>query len=248
MLVAGCVSMATTISGCLSSCVRMSNTSRRICRRMISGEVWRVSCAASSFSSVSDDRDKSLFGDDALKLGNNNKTKKKAAAASKNVAERIRVVFERLHELRLPPELRGRHDFVRSEADLMNVVEQRIQHSQREGDFENLSGKGKPLEMVGNPHADPDEDIAYRVLAKNGFAPEWVELNKDIRFRIWRWRAALRLAWQQQQEDTQRDECEKQQKWTTLLMQFEEELQDVNRKVLLNILYTCILVNSQTLH
>jgi DnaJ family protein C protein 28 len=127
--------------------------------------------------------------------------------------------------------------YCRSEADLMNVVEQRIQHSQREGDFENLSGKGKPLEMVGNPHADPDEDIAYRVLAKNGFAPEWVELNKDIRFRIWRWRAALRLAWQQQQEDTQRDECEKQQKWTTLLVQFEEELQDVNRKVFLNILY-----------
>ncbi len=120
--------MATTISGCLFSCVR-SNTSRRICRCMISGEVWRVSCAASSFSSVSDDRDKSLFGDDALKLGNNNKTKKKAAAASKNVAERIRVVFERLHELRLPPELRGRHDFVRYGGSVLCSSSCRCQYS-----------------------------------------------------------------------------------------------------------------------
>jgi DnaJ family protein C protein 28 len=83
----------------------------------------------------------------------------------------------------------------RSETDIINVVEQRIWHSMEEGQFENLPGKGKPLNLSTNPHADPAEDTLYRILSKNGCAPEWVELNKEIRHQISEWQSALKRAW-----------------------------------------------------
>ncbi|KAJ6969268.1 nucleobase:cation symporter [Populus alba x Populus x berolinensis] len=64
-----------------------------------------------------------------------------------------------------------------------------------EGQFENLPGRGKPLNLSTNPHADPAEDTLYRILSKNGCAPEWVELNKEIRCQISEWRLALKKAW-----------------------------------------------------
>jgi len=64
-----------------------------------------------------------------------------------------------------------------------------------EGQFENLPGKGKPLKLDTNPHADPAEDTLYRILSKNGCAPEWVELNKEIRSKISEWRMSLKKAW-----------------------------------------------------
>ncbi|KAK9126545.1 hypothetical protein Scep_015391 [Stephania cephalantha] len=81
-----------------------------------------------------------------------------------------------------------------SETDIINVVEQRIWHSMEEGQFENLPGKGKPLNLDANPHADPAEDTLYRILSKNGCAPEWVELNKEIRSNVNEWRLALKTA------------------------------------------------------
>lgn len=54
----------------------------------------------------------------------------------------------------------------RSETDIIGVVEQRIWHSMEEGQFENLPGKGKPLNLSTNPHADPAEDTLYRILSK----------------------------------------------------------------------------------
>lgn len=124
-------------------------------------------------------------------------------------------------------------DCHRIEADIVNVAEQRIVRSMMNGDFENLPGKGRPLKIESNPHADPVEDMAYRILAKNGFAPEWVELNKDIRVLIQRWRTALALAYQRKlKASCGKEESEVVAKaWKALLAEFEVELRVINRKV-----------------
>uniref|UniRef100_A0A7C9DN03 DnaJ homologue subfamily C member 28 conserved domain-containing protein n=2 Tax=Opuntia streptacantha TaxID=393608 RepID=A0A7C9DN03_OPUST len=64
-----------------------------------------------------------------------------------------------------------------------------------EGHFDNLPGRGKPLDLKTNPHADPADDTLYRILSKNGCAPEWVELNKQIRSEAAEWRSSLKKAW-----------------------------------------------------
>lgn len=123
---------------------------------------------------------------------------------------RLAAVMDVVNDRKLPPELRGRSNAVRSETDIVNVVEQRIWHSMEEGHFENLPGKGKPLNLNSNPHADPAEDTLYRILSRNGCAPEWVELNKEIRGMIAGWRSALRKAWANRSEDdgsTWHDDC-----------------------------------------
>ncbi|WVY98291.1 hypothetical protein V8G54_030442 [Vigna mungo] len=143
----------------------------------------------------------------------------------KKLMVRLTAVIDAVHDRKLPPELRGQRNNVRtrgprpwctsgridsatnidfesnafgdimSETDIINVVEQRIWHSMEEGQFENLPGKGKPLKLDTNPHADPAEDTLYRILSKNGCAPEWVELNKEIRSKISEWRISLKKAW-----------------------------------------------------
>ncbi|CAL5387667.1 dnaJ homolog subfamily C member 28-like [Camellia sinensis] len=113
---------------------------------------------------------------------------------NKKITDRLSGVIDAVNDRKLPPELRGQRNAVRSETDITNIVEQRIWHSMEEGQFENLPGKGKPLDLNTNPHADPAEDTLYRILSRNKCAPEWVELNKEIRYDIAGWRLALQRA------------------------------------------------------
>ncbi|KAL6336826.1 hypothetical protein AAG906_036140 [Vitis piasezkii] len=94
----------------------------------------------------------------------------------------------------------------------------------KEGQFENLPGKGKPLDLSDNPHADPAEDTLYRILSKNGCAPEWVELNKEIRTQVNGWRSALKKAWANRcnQSDSQ---------WIESCKALKLQMSDINKKV-----------------
>ncbi|KAK1315007.1 hypothetical protein QJS10_CPA06g00180 [Acorus calamus] len=138
---------------------------------------------------------------------------------------RLSAVKDAMRDRKLPPELRGRSNAVRSETDIINVVEQRIWHSMEEGQFENLPGKGKPLEFASNPHADPADDTLYRILAKNGCAPEWVERNKEIQNRIAEWRLALKRAWANKSNHNGT-------KWSKDSEALKAEMRNINKKVL----------------
>ncbi|KAG8374188.1 hypothetical protein BUALT_Bualt11G0105100 [Buddleja alternifolia] len=145
--------------------------------------------------------------------------------ANKKVSsDRLASVIDTVNDRKLPPELRGQRNNVRSETDIINVVEQRVWHAMEEGQFENLPGKGKPLDLTSNPHADPAEDTLYRILNKNGCAPEWVELNKEIRNSIAEWRVTLRKAWDYKggQDDS---------KWLQCSEALKIQLRDLNNKV-----------------
>ena len=62
------------------------------------------------------------------------------------------------------------------------MVEDLIQQSMAKGEFNDLPGKGKPLpNRTGhNPFMDISQHNLNRVLADNGYAPEWILLQKDI--------------------------------------------------------------------
>lgn len=66
----------------------------------------------------------------------------------------------------------------------MDPIEKIIQEAQERGDFDNLSGAGKPLNLNENPWVPPDWQMAYRMLASSGFAPDVVEEDKAIRGQI----------------------------------------------------------------
>jgi len=75
------------------------------------------------------------------------------------------------------------------------LVEDLIQESMAKGEFDNLSGKGKPLKDPSsyNPYIDFTTHKLNQVLIENGFASEWILLEKTIPTEMRRLRQELSL-------------------------------------------------------
>jgi hypothetical protein len=63
---------------------------------------------------------------------------------------------------------------------LHRIAEQRILEAQREGAFDNLPGRGKPLELEDLSWVPEELRIGYHVLKNAHVLPPEVELLKDI--------------------------------------------------------------------
>ena len=60
-------------------------------------------------------------------------------------------------------------------------VNKQIEEAMERGEFTNLPGEGKPLKLDTNPFLTPQARMTNRLLKENGFAPRWVELEKEIK-------------------------------------------------------------------
>ncbi len=78
--------------------------------------------------------------------------------------------------------------------DWESWIEQQIREAQERGAFDNLPGKGKPLDLTSNPFAQ-DQELAFKILKDAGYAPEWIELDRAIRGKLERARAILARHW-----------------------------------------------------
>lgn len=61
-----------------------------------------------------------------------------------------------------------------------DLVEEQIQKAFLRGDFDNLEGAGKPLNLYENPYEPAELRMTFRILKNNDFAPYWIELGKEI--------------------------------------------------------------------
>lgn len=59
-------------------------------------------------------------------------------------------------------------------------IEQKIREAMERGDFDNLKGAGKPLELDGYFAMPEDMRMAFAMLRSNEFVPEEVEMLKEI--------------------------------------------------------------------
>ena len=60
------------------------------------------------------------------------------------------------------------------------LVEQRIKASQKNGDFEDLQGTGKPIEFEDDSGIPEDLRMAYKMLKNADCTPPEIELKKQI--------------------------------------------------------------------
>ena len=60
------------------------------------------------------------------------------------------------------------------------LVEQRIQAAQRNGEFEDLQGSGKPIEFADDSRIPEDLRLAYKMLKNADYAPPEIEIKKQI--------------------------------------------------------------------
>lgn len=61
-----------------------------------------------------------------------------------------------------------------------DLVEQKIKASRERGDFDNLSGQGKPLQLEDDSFVPAELRTGYRMLKNAGFLPPELERRKDI--------------------------------------------------------------------
>jgi hypothetical protein len=60
------------------------------------------------------------------------------------------------------------------------IAEERILEAQRRGEFDNLPGHGKPLQLDDDSHVPEDLRLAYKVLKNADCLPPELELKKEI--------------------------------------------------------------------
>ncbi len=102
-------------------------------------------------------------------------------------------------------------------------VERQIQEAQARGLFDNLPGHGKPLRLEPlNPY-EGDRELAHKLLRDHGFAPEWIELDKEIRDQLDA--ARRRLA------QTYRQHGPASAFWSRAVQELAGQIADLNRKI-----------------
>jgi hypothetical protein len=60
------------------------------------------------------------------------------------------------------------------------LVEDRIKKAQRLGEFDNLPGAGRPLDLADDQHIPEDLRLAYKILKNADCLPPEIELKKEI--------------------------------------------------------------------
>ena len=60
------------------------------------------------------------------------------------------------------------------------MAEQQILEALKEGLFDNLPGRGKPIDLSVNPFEEPGMGAVNRLLQNNNVVPEWVLLEREI--------------------------------------------------------------------
>lgn len=110
-------------------------------------------------------------------------------------------------------------------------IEKQIRKAMEEGAFDNLPGKGKPIDLSENPFEDPDLRTVHRLLRNAGFAPAFIEERKDIDAALERERTTLARAWNLLQ---QASHTFGEASWQRALAEFRERVSELNQRIRLH--------------
>ncbi|XP_007090490.1 dnaJ homolog subfamily C member 28 [Panthera tigris] len=109
------------------------------------------------------------------------------------------------------------------------LVEDLIQESMAKGDFDNLSGKGKPLKKFsGCSYIDPMTHNLNRILIDNGYQPEWILMQKEIKDTIDQLREAILVSRKKLGNPMTPTE---QKQWNQVCEQFHENIRKLNKRI-----------------
>lgn len=124
----------------------------------------------------------------------------------------------------------------RSEAAWNDLISHRIDEAIRNGAFDNLRGKGKPLPIDRNPYVPEDQQMANDLLKNNNLAPHWISERNLMLETIERFRTRLRTLAQQFQQAWQSAADEKTrlnlaESWQKQLEEWAQEIKDLNKRI-----------------
>ena len=113
-----------------------------------------------------------------------------------------------------------------------SLIDQKIREAMEQGDFDDLPGKGEPIDTAVNPFEDPELRLAHRMLRNAGFAPSWIEERKDIDAELENARRQLSRPWTVLQNALGTDkERGAQVRWEKALTSFREHAAALNQRI-----------------
>jgi hypothetical protein len=114
-------------------------------------------------------------------------------------------------------------------------VDKIIREAQEEGLFDDLPGSGRPINWEDESWVDEDWVVAFRLMRQHGYAPEWIELNREIRDTLQAARAAVRQAWHWRQAQVgHKNEGQRrfvEAEWQRARAAFVETVVELNNKI-----------------
>jgi hypothetical protein len=63
---------------------------------------------------------------------------------------------------------------------IADMIEQKIQEAIEKGEFKNLPGEGKPIDLDEDSSIPTEMRMAYRVLKNSGFVPPEIAVHQEI--------------------------------------------------------------------
>ena len=113
------------------------------------------------------------------------------------------------------------------------LVEQRLQDALAKGEFANLPGKGKPLELDEEPLAEPAQWMARHILRDSGMSLPWVEERQRIEEALALATKRLERAWSVYAGDRggEPPSPAAESRWQEALTAFREQISALNRRI-----------------
>ena len=113
---------------------------------------------------------------------------------------------------------------------LERIAHEKIRDSMGRGEFKNLRGEGKPLQIEqDNPIIDDMQQKLNRLLSNAGFAPEWIALDKEIRHSIEKVKQQLTACWSKCGPHPMTPE--KKNEWENEMEELSQTVKTINKKI-----------------
>lgn len=151
--------------------------------------------------------------------------------------ERLRLAREKAAEYVNPPIPVDKDGEPITEMDeWADLVSKRIEEAMRRGDFDNLTGRGKPMRVEREPFVPEEQQMAYKLLKNNDMAPNWIAERKEMLRSIENWRAEFqrvageaKSAWVAAATDARRVQVR--ERWERWVSRWEDEIIELNRRI-----------------
>jgi hypothetical protein len=119
------------------------------------------------------------------------------------------------------------------------ISERKTREAQEEGAFDNLPGRGKPLNLETDSRVPAELRAAYRIMKEAQVLPDWIQLDKEIRQHRTQWDARLESYLQSRGDDLEADEPSRSRqreefldrKRDVFLLRAAEALREINRLI-----------------
>jgi DnaJ family protein C protein 28 len=112
-------------------------------------------------------------------------------------------------------------------------LDEQIRQAIKDGAFDNLTGKGKPLNLEKNPHEDPAWRMAFRVLRSGGHTLPWIEARRGIEadFEAAQKSLARSWSWRNSALDQNISYLIVEEEWQRAFQAYKHKIADLNQRI-----------------